>query len=66
VLGDKGYDSDKIIEFIKSKAAISVIPPKSNRKVLREYYKELCKNRNQVERFFKYKINRPPRKLIQT
>ena len=52
VLGDKGYDSDKIIEFIESKSAIAVIPPKSNRKIQREYDKELYKNRNQVERFF--------------
>ena len=52
VLGDKGYDSDKIIEFIESKSAIAVIPPKSNRKIQREYDKKLYKNRNQVERFF--------------
>ena len=52
VLGDKGYDSDKIIEFIESESAIAVIPPKSNRKIQREYDKEIYRNRNQVERFF--------------
>ena len=52
VLGDKAYDSNKIIEFIESKSAVAVIPPKRNRKIQREYDKELYKNRNQVERFF--------------
>ncbi len=32
--------------------AVSVIPPKKNRKVQREYNKDIYKNRNQVERFF--------------
>ena len=52
VLGDKGYDSDKIVEFIESKSTVAVIPSKSSRKILRKYDKALYKNRNQVERFF--------------
>ena len=53
VLGDKGNDSDKIID--PKSAYYRVMPPKSNRKIQRKYDKELYKNRNQVERFF-YKI----------
>jgi len=52
VLADKGYDSDKIIEFIESQDAVAVIPPKSNRKIQREYDKEKYKERNLVERGF--------------
>jgi len=52
VLGDKGFDSDKIIESITSKGMEAVIPPKSNRKVQREYDKELYKKRHIVENAF--------------
>ena len=46
VLADKGYDSDAFIE------AIAVIPPRCHRQALREYDRELYKERNVVERFF--------------
>ena len=52
VLGDKAFDTDAIIEYIASKTAIAVIPPKKNRVDQRDYDKELYKNRNQIERFF--------------
>lgn len=52
ILGDRAYDTDKILDYIASKMAVAVIPPKKNRKVQREYDKESYKNRNQVERFF--------------
>ena len=52
VLGDKAFDTDEIIEFILSKEAIAVIPPKSNRKIQRDYDHEKYRNRNQIERFF--------------
>ncbi len=52
VIGDKGYDSDKILGFIRRQGAIPVIPPKSNRKILREYDREVYKQRNLVERAF--------------
>ena len=50
VLADKGYDS--ILNFIHEQGAIAVIPPKSNRKIQREYDRELYKQRNLVERAF--------------
>jgi transposase len=52
VIADKGYDSDKVLEKIKELGASAVIPPKSNRKVQREYDKELYKRRNLIERAF--------------
>jgi transposase len=52
LLGDKGYDTDTIVEKVESKGAQVVIPPKSNRKEQREYDKEIYKERNKVERFF--------------
>ena len=52
VLADKGYDSDSFVAAIKNHGAVPVIPPKSNRKVLRDYDKDLYKERNLVERLF--------------
>lgn len=52
VLADKGYDTDAILGAIKDCGAEPVIPPKSNRKIQREYDKALYKERNLIERFF--------------
>ena len=41
VLADKGYDTDAIIEQVEAMGAKAVIPPKRNRKVQREYDKDL-------------------------
>ena len=50
-IGDKGYDSDHLVQTIESQGAEAVIPPKKNRKEPREYDKHLYKERNKVERF---------------
>ena len=52
VIAEKGYDSDRVLEKIEELGASAVIPPKSNRKVQREYDKELYKERNLIERTF--------------
>ena len=52
VLADKGYDSDAIVEHVATMGAVAVIPPKRNRKVQREYDKDLYKQRNRIERCF--------------
>jgi transposase len=52
VLGDKGYDTNDIIETIERNGGNAVIPSKSNRKVARAIDTERYKNRNKVERFF--------------
>lgn len=50
VIGDKGYDADKLIEKIGE--AQAVIPPKRNRKTQRHYDKHLYKERHLIECFF--------------
>ena len=52
VIADKGYDTEKILEKIKELGALGVIPPRSNRKIQREYDRELYKERNLIERAF--------------
>ena len=54
LLADKAYDSDAILEQAKSQGMEPVIPPKKNRKVMREYDKELYKLRHLVENAFLY------------
>ena len=52
VLADKGYDAGYIVEAAEIMGAIAVIPPKSNRKVQRDYDRDLYKERNLIERMF--------------
>ena len=50
-MGDKGYDADLIVGLLTAGGkGEAVIPPKSNRKVKREYDAEKYKGRNVVER----------------
>ena len=52
VLVDKAFDSEQILKYIEKNRAITVVPPRKNRKEQREYDKSIYKNRNQIERFF--------------
>ena len=52
VIADKGYDADALVQRIQASGAQAVIPPRSNRKVLRVYDTHLYKDRNLIERFF--------------
>ncbi len=52
LLADKGYDTNAILEQAFEKEMEAVIPPKSNRKIQREYDKELYKLRHLVENAF--------------
>lgn len=52
VIADKGYDSNALIDSIKKKKSIAVIPSKKNRKALREYDLHLYKERHLIECFF--------------
>jgi transposase len=52
VIGDKGYDSDPLVETIQARGAEAVIPPRTNRKVQRAYDQDRYQDRNLVERFF--------------
>jgi hypothetical protein len=46
----KGYDADELVKWIQQTRALVVIPPRSNRTVLRDYDKTLYKESNLVER----------------
>ena len=52
LFGDRGYDSNAIIEKAISQGMNVVIPPKKNRKVQRNYDKDLYKLRHLVENAF--------------
>jgi transposase len=53
VIADKGFDADKrVLEPLKQAGKQTVIPPKANRKVQRQYDKELYKARHLIENFF--------------
>jgi len=53
VLADKAFDADeRVIELLAAAGKTAVIPPKSNRKNLRSYDKELYKARHLIENFF--------------
>ena len=50
-IGDKGYDSDRLVEVMERQGAEAVIPPRKNRKEPRAYDEHIYKERNKVERF---------------
>ena len=52
VLAEKAYDADWIRNMIWEQGAIDVIPSKSNRKIPKEFDKEMYRQRNKIERFF--------------
>ena len=49
---DKGYESDRLLAFVRDQGAEAVIPPKSNRREPWEYDRELYRQRNLIERAF--------------
>ena len=51
-MGDKGYDSDKVVEAARRRGARAIIPSRRNRKVPREYDRHLYRERTKVEWFF--------------
>ena len=52
VIADKGYESNRLLIFIRAAGAEAVIPPKLNRKYPWKYDRELYKQRNLIERPF--------------
>ena len=52
VIGDKAYDADVLIDKLTDRGATPVIPPKANRKEMRECDFALYCERNLIERFF--------------
>ena len=51
VIADKGYDAESFVQVIRERGAVPVIPPRSNRKMPREYDAHLYKERHLVECF---------------
>jgi len=52
VIADKGYDSQTIVDAVKSKGAEPVIPARFHRKTSRDYDRYIYKERNAIERMF--------------
>jgi transposase len=53
LLADKAFDADeRVIEPLLAVGKTAVIPPKSNRKIQREYDKDAYKARHLIENFF--------------
>lgn len=52
LFADRGYDTNKILEYAQQHHIKAVIPPKRNRKEQREYDKELYQYRHLVENAF--------------
>jgi transposase len=52
LIADKGYDANYMVEAASIVGAETVIPPRSNRKIPRQYDAELYKERNLIERMF--------------
>ncbi len=52
LIADRGYDSNAIVEMANQMGMEVVIPPRKNRKVLREYDHDLYRKRHLVENAF--------------
>jgi transposase len=52
LLADRGYDTNSIVQTATQSGMQVVIPPKKNRKLQREYDKDLYKHRHLVENAF--------------
>jgi transposase len=52
MIGDKGYDSDPLREWLSAQGIDSCIPPRSNRVNPAQYSKAIYKKRHLVENFF--------------
>ena len=52
LLADRGYDTDAIVEQAEKQGMKVVIPPRKNRKVQREYDRDLYRLRHLVENAF--------------
>ncbi len=53
LLADKALDADeRVITLLANQNKAVVIPPKSNRKMLRDYDREIYKARHLIENFF--------------
>ena len=52
LLADKAFDADWLLQDLDERGATAVIPPKTNRKIQRNYDAEVYKWRHLVENYF--------------
>ena len=52
LLADKAFDADWLLTELDARGATAIIPPKANRKFLRDYDKHAYKWRHLIENFF--------------
>jgi transposase len=52
LIGDKGYDSQALVDAIEAQGKEAVIPSRKNNTVQRDYDRERYKDRNLAERFW--------------
>lgn len=52
LVGDKGYDSDDLRQWLAGRGTTAVIPPKKNRKVQLDCDRGIYRQRNIIERMF--------------
>jgi len=53
LLADKAFDADeRVLEPLAAAGKTAVIPPKRNRKIQRDYDKEMYKARHLIENFY--------------
>ena len=52
LLADKAFDADRLLQDLDERGASAVIPPKSNRKVQRDYDTHMYKWRHLLENYF--------------
>lgn len=52
IIADKAYDCNALLDQIEAQKSVPVIPPKRNRKILREYDEHVYKERHLIECFF--------------
>lgn len=53
LLADKAYDADeRVLDKLRARNILPIIPPKSNRKIQRDYDTERYKDRHLIENFF--------------
>ena len=52
LLADKAFDADWLLTELDARGATAIVPPKANRKFLRDYDKHAYKWRHLIENFF--------------
>lgn len=52
IVADKAFDAASLLGSIEAMNATAVIPPRANRREIRDYDRHVYKSRNLIERFF--------------